>query len=521
MPILTMDFTADDSMYISSSDAKDVAIKSSNALVAGAGVLWEIDGLHPYALPGTAEIAAPVDSCIGLIYDGSNYYFWGSYSKIYITSIGGAATDISGASSPYGSIGYLTGITIWRNLIFGGLIIMAPGNTVHPPQVYDSGTGLMIDLPNWPTGYGCGFLVAFKSYLIAYIIYPLAGAIKYSRVLWGQQVSDSGSVPGSWDVTNPANDAGQLDLVETEGKLTAAVVMGNAIYVYKNSSIYRQTWVGGQNVFKFDLFSRAIGAVAGLTVVNFITDQGERQFFLGENSFYIHDGVKITDIGYGSVTKEIFNLTGVSIKTIHAQVFLFRSEIHVYVPTSSPYGTRTYIWNWRHNKWSPPIVETTKYITGCLGGAIANVSPDVFLVEDFVTANQTHRAFVDLTTVKTHTITRTGLTLPIPDGAGGVISGDNLFKSVVRIWPKIYSPSGGTLKFYVGSQLMPGGTVTWSAVYSMTIGGTGDNKPFMDIEPVATRFGAIKFEFTTTNVTGNWCFVSVDIEYSVIGEATQ
>src|SRR5258705_4606261 len=97
--------------------------------------------------------------------------------------------------------------------LLGGVPIL--NNGVDRPQFWSAAlsTGVKMDnLTNWPVNDRAKLFRAFGPNLVAFNV-TRAGSTFPHMVLWSHP-ADPGSVPSSWDVTDPTKDAGQTDLAD-------------------------------------------------------------------------------------------------------------------------------------------------------------------------------------------------------------------------------------------------------------------------------------------------------------------
>jgi hypothetical protein len=88
--------------------------------------------------------------------------------------------------------------------------------------------------------------------------------------------------------------AGSLDLQDVEGEIQAAVPLGVAYAIYSDRSIHVQTWIGGDQVYRFTKTISGIGTPARRGVASY----AGVSFFIGQDSFYAYyGGDSIEDIG--------------------------------------------------------------------------------------------------------------------------------------------------------------------------------------------------------------------------------
>jgi len=172
------------------------------------------------------------------------HWAYGNLTAMWVFE-GSTHTDITRVSGAY------TGIASerWQGSMLNGVGIF--NNAVDIPQawnVIEPGTPL-IDLPNWTSTRRCKSLRSFKNFLIALGMTDSGTARPY-RVLWSDS-ADAGTVPGSWDSTDPATDSREFDLAETLDHLVDQLVLGDINIIYKENSTWGMQFIGPPFYFRF------------------------------------------------------------------------------------------------------------------------------------------------------------------------------------------------------------------------------------------------------------------------------
>lgn len=119
---------------------------------------------------------------------------------------------------------------------------------------------LLIDLTNWPASTTCKIIRAYKNYLIAFNI--TKNSTNYPTLVKWSHVTLPGVAPTSWDETDATVDAGEKALTDTPGKIIDVVPLKDSLIIYKENSIIRMQWVGGQDIFRWDILSTSHGLVS-------------------------------------------------------------------------------------------------------------------------------------------------------------------------------------------------------------------------------------------------------------------
>jgi hypothetical protein len=144
----------------------------------------------------------------------------------------------------------------WMCSSFNGVFIA--NNGVDHPQFW--GGNVANDLANigaWDATWRCAVMRPFKNFLVALDV-TKAGGRYQSMVKWSNP-ADPGTLPASWDATNPANEAGEIDLAETADALVDALPLGDTLIIYKERSMYAMQPSGDVYIWRFTRISGDFG----------------------------------------------------------------------------------------------------------------------------------------------------------------------------------------------------------------------------------------------------------------------
>jgi hypothetical protein len=180
-----------------------------------------------------------------------------------------------------------TGALQWNGTNIGGIPVL--NNGVDVPQYWPAfaSTTHMANLANWPSTLRCAVIRAFGPYLMALNLTD-TGVLKPYDVRWSHP-ADPGTVPVSWDITDPTRNAGQVSLSDVDsGQIVDGLSLQGIFYIYKENSCWRFRNVGGQFIFDENAFLENIGLLAARCVA--VTGDGQRHFWCGQDNMFTHDG---------------------------------------------------------------------------------------------------------------------------------------------------------------------------------------------------------------------------------------
>lgn len=427
-------------------------------------------------------------------------WIYASLTAVYVYD-GSTHTDITRAAGAYNA----TAAQSWNKTVLGGIPIINNGTDV--PQMWSPQTTAtdLVALTNWPAGSTARVLRAFGPYLVAFNVVESGTAYPH-RVMWSHP-ADPGTVPTSWDYTDPTVDAGINDLPDVQsGIIYDALPLQSTMFVYKQGAIWRMRTIGGRFIFSFDTFLETVGCLATRCVA--ATGDGLWHVVVTQNDIIRHNGVTVKSILTDRMRKEVFTEID---STNYATSFLFChtafNEMWFCYPSQGASNPDTaVVWNY--------ITDTLSKVDGITfraaelgeieGGIDSDWDSDDEAWDDDVTVwaeVSRHKIVVaDPTATKlyvldegatrdgtefTGTLQREGLALLGRKRNREWIVDFNSKKMVRRVWPKVQ----GAVDVSVGGQDLVDGPITWrtAVAFDPTVGVT------CDFLPITARALAIEF----------------------------
>lgn len=369
----------------------------------------------------------------------------------------------------------------------GGVLHGIPylNNGTNAPQSWDATSGKFVDLPNWPTGYSANALRPFKNFLVA--LNYTNGTTRFPHnILWSQP-ADPGSVPNSWDITDPTRDAGDAPLSDTPGHVIDGLGMGDLFSIYKEDATYTARFTGAPFIFTFKPVLRESGILAR----NCIGEVNGRHAVLTTDDVILFDGNVAESIMNRKWRRDLFSsLSLADYKKSFVVVMPDRREVWFCISTTAGYPPSVaYVWDWKTNSWSKrdlPFTQAIAYgfapdiagesweegtgnwdadpeawstyaIRGKLGVLAATLDTRVHalhvgenIADNPMTALVEHLSF-DFATEEQ------------PEPADAV-------KHISKIRPRILAQDGTVLSFQVGTQMHINDPIEWNAAQTFTVG---------------------------------------------------
>lgn len=379
----------------------------------------------------------------------------------------------------------------WNGTLLGGVPIV--NNGVDIPQFWAtiSGGTKLQNLTNWPTTLRAKVLRQFGPFLVASGIAKSGTQLPHT-VKWSHP-ADPGSIPVSWDETDPTKDAGETDLPDVNsGLLTEMLQLSDTMYHFKENSVWKQRFIGGRDIFDFGkgAWLTTTGILAPRCVA--ITNDGSRQVWASQDDILWHDGNQVKSVLDARQRLRLLNEIDTA---TYGTSFMFdnpqQSEMYFCYPGSGQaQPDRALLMKYGKDPWVVTEVDGITFRNAASGQL---QSPNEELWSDgtdtwaddtgpwseiqrrrLVLCAPASTKFLNLdsgptrdTVVFTGLLQRLGLAVLGKKRTGEWIVDFNRKKMVDDMWPKI---QGNPVSIRLGYQDLVDGPVTWNAAVLYTPG---------------------------------------------------
>lgn len=458
------------------------------------------------------------------------FWLWASANDIFVFD--GSTHTSCGRAGGYTPI---TDTWRWNGTIFGGIPIF--NNGVDVPQSRPNmalGT-LFQNMPNWPGTLRAKVVRSMAPYLMAFHLTDSTSGLPVllpHTIQWSHP-ADPGSLPSSWDYTDPTKDAGRKDLDDVQsGLIMDALPLRSQMYIYKENSVWRATPIGGKFIFDFKTVFETSGILTHRCVA--LTGDGLRHCVVTQDDMVWHNGQRMVSILDDRQRTRLFAEMH-QVNYINSFMFCnpLMSEIWFCYPTSeAEQPNKALIWNYKEGGEK----GTVSYADGITfrnadSGNIQGGSVEIWdegvdtWDEDTGPWSEFSRRRVVMTSVdksKFYNLDRSstrdglayhvmlqreGLSIVGRKRNGEWIVDFHQKKMFQRLWPKI---QGGPVDIRVGVQQVVNGPIMWGAKleYSPSVART------CDIDPV--EGAALAIEFSSENAV-SWRLDGYKMELALLG----
>lgn len=444
---------------------------------------------------------------------GSNVYWVHAGLANVSVDNGTTRTSITG-TAPTGGVD-----DRWSGGVLGGVLVL--NNGVDQPQ-YWGGTGTLAVLPGWNAAWRAACIRPWRNFLVALDV--TKSGTRYPHMLKLSDAAPVGSVPSSWDATNPALDALERDLGETTDYMVDAIPLGDALVVYKQASMYLVRETFDNNVISSQRIPGSVGMLSrgcgAATPVGHVV--------LTAGDVVIHQGQGAQSIADSVVRRTIFaGLDSTNFRRAFVTANPTRNEVWVCFPEMNQTDcTRAAVWNWQTKLWTFRTLPNLTYAdfgaVPTVGGidAIDNdpgiIDSDASIIDEATSApNELRMVCCRASTpmiglVEAGNVQDFGSTVSSYVERRGISLDDGqTVKLLTRVRPRIKGPAGQTITITVGGAMVPDQQAyEFSTPVNFTIGVDHEVPVFATGRYLYVRFASSGIE---------WSMRGYDLDVKTIG----
>lgn len=417
----------------------------------------------------------------------------------------------------------------WTDAVLGGVPILNSHTSVPQMWLPVSLAQPFQPLTSWPVTATCRSLRAFKQFLVAVDV--TKSGTRFPHMVKWSHPADPGTVPSSWDETDPTKDAGETSLSETSDFVLDCARLRDLNVIYKENTTWGMQFVGGIEIFRFYKIFDSIGALSRRCAVEFFSGL---QAVFGDSDIIRHDGNTAESLITNTLRKWLYaRIDPTNYMKSFTAVNFAGDEVWFCFPESGQsLPNMAVVWNFKHNTlgvrdiplaahiasgvsnagapsdaWSadsnPWSSDTTLWETRLFQASLRGLFMAVPGTQDIFKADDTaqfdgsnYNAFVE----------RVGLGIPLradrpPD--------TSQMKFMTRLWPRIEGTGGSVVNIYVAGQENLVDPVVYGPPTAFTIG----TDKYIDVR-VRGRTFAIKYE---ANVAADVKLHGYDLEIRKAG----
>lgn len=458
-----------------------------------------------------------VDVQFALTVEAPNGYYWlyvgDQDAYAYADGVSNLATRASGLYTAAGDNG-------WTGGVLNGVAVL--NSFTEVPQAWTSpGAGnRLVNLPNWNLSWRARSMRPFLNYLVALGVKK--GSTDNPYLVSWSHVADPGTVPSTWDETDPTNDAGSAILADTSGHLVDQMTLGSANIVYKSDSTYAMRHVGGIDIMGFKRVLKSDGLLTPNAMAEFQW-RGDKQAAFGSNELYWHDGntsepvlhKRMRDWVFNTIDQDNYSTTFVAHNKGGKEIWL------CFPQAGAGYPNIAVVWNYQDNTTTIKEIPETMYIAEGKVLSVESSSGSVTWANVTGTWESStdrwgnsaysskHKRLLAFTrgvgrkayledssmlygsTVYESYVERIGLSAFGKDPISGkpIFNSDQV-KIVTEVWPRIEAELGTEIEIFIGSQETQDKPIKWNGPYKFIAGKMAKINPYVNGKILSIRFGA-------------------------------
>ena len=456
------------------------------------------------------------------ISDGSNYYWvYCAPGNVYATD-GTAHADISPTPNNLTTLTTSSNAPGWTGGAFQGFMVLANGTT-NDPMSWVPGLGNdAVALANWPATLSCQVIRPYRNFLFA-LRCTESGSFNSRLIRWGQS-ADPGSLPGSWDYTDPTVDTGRVEFGQTQDQVVDLLPLRDIGVLYKENYTWSIQYRGGiDNPFIFRQVFAEVGMLSEWCAAQW---QG-RHVVLSTNDVVLHDLNQAQSIIDRQYRRWLFNqIDGDNYRQCFVVPNYKNREIWICFPEAGhDFANLALVWNYQEGSLQVrDLGADVPHINwGIVSeGTGAGTFDDDVGTFDAATGTFDEQQFNPSVT----SILMSDQTNLLQGDEGGTFDGQTItaywersalpldkdvlrYAYIKRVFPKIVGGLGESLSVEIGTRKTLEDSVSWSAPQTFTIG-TDLYVNFIEMG----RIIDIRFTYTGTQTLRLFGF---DIEWDQAG----
>lgn len=440
---------------------------------------------------------------IETITDGTNvFYVYADLGNIYATD-GTTHALIS-------TISYSAGIDLsWSGGFYHGYLILTDG--VLDPQSWSPSLSNKVagldSTGGWPASTKCQVIRPFKDFLVALRVTE-SGTYNPRLVRWSESAL-AGTLPSTWDYTDPANDSGRTELGQTTDLLVDCLPLRDFNIIYKEQHTWLMDYVGGSSVFGF----RQAFSQVGMLTENCARAFSAKHFVVTDHDVVVHDGNDALSILNKKSRRWLFNTIDSDNfrRSFVVADYSNREMMFCFPEQGQSYANLALVWSWQDNSVHIRDLGNpmTHGVTGLQPSGTATTfdtvtgdfeaQTDPFDLQNY-NAGEQAVIFTDSADIKAYkdddgqNFDGTAMTVYLERQNLPLTQDINMVNRVMAVYPKVLGTSGDTIAIKIGVRSAVDGTVTWSAAQTFTIG-TDYRVHFR----VSGRLFDIRYDYTGSN----------------------
>lgn len=216
--------------------------------------------------------------------------------QVWLLTPGSGLSDVT-------DVGFtpISGTNQFTSAVLSGVLYV--NRETHPIRYRNTNTGIIEDLPQWPSDYRANIIRPFKDFLMAFGI--TKGASEYNSTFKWSNAVTAGNTPDTWDPTVVDNNlAGETTIAEMDSAIIDAAQLRDVMVIYGANQVWAVEYTGDKT---FPFAQRKLFNEGGAMGRNCAVEVNGRHYVFGPDDIYVHDGIQKQSISQGRIRAHVFN----------------------------------------------------------------------------------------------------------------------------------------------------------------------------------------------------------------------
>ena len=246
-------------------------------------------------------------------------------------------------------------------------------------------------LANWTSTDRCNILRSYNDCLVAFNV--TKSSTNYPTMVKTSEIAVYGTVPTTWDYTDPTTNATENVLAELKGKIVDANNLQSSMMIYSQNESWVMQADGSDLIYSYRRLFNDVGAMWA----NCSIEIEGKHYVFGYKDIWVHDGVGKESISNSRVRKEIFTRMDFARNYLcYVEANLALNEIYFCYPDGAAadenFATvagcnRAAVYNYKNNTWSFITLPNTYSATTLIIGVATFTYDDVTEAYDAISVS--------------------------------------------------------------------------------------------------------------------------------------
>lgn len=207
---------------------------------------------------------------------------------------------------------------VWTSTFLGDVVYI--NRSDRSPWSKRTSDTTFASLANMDSAWTAQLLRTCGGALVALNVTKSTGTVQ--TMVKTSSMAVAGSVPSSWDITDPSTNATENTLAEMQGPIVDACSLGRTLCIYGTQETWQQVPTGDFQIFAYQKLPFTRGAINA----NCSVEVNSMNFIFGEDDLWKHDGV--TDVSIADQRVRDFVFGGIDLTKANRCFVAHNRQLH-------------------------------------------------------------------------------------------------------------------------------------------------------------------------------------------------